>query len=126
MAQYDKQVALAKRLIEKYGQKVIWNSHPEGTADSATPWKPDDILPIARKVTICFVSARDNEWRKLLAYLKGTEIPTGKLAGLMAAVAFTPSLKDTVTRGSVELRIASINLIAPSDQPILYTVEFQE
>lgn len=125
MAQYDRQIATAIRLIAKYGQAVTWRSANE-TENALEPWKATAGTPTDTEVSICFVPAKDNEWRKLFYYLKGTEVPAGKLAGLMGQVSFTPSLKDVVIRDGKTLRIANIDLLSPNGQKILYTLEFDE
>lgn len=125
MAQFDRQIATAKRLIAKYGQTVTWRSVVDG-ANASEPWKPPEAADVDHEVNICFVPVRDNEWRKLLTYLKGSEVPGGYLAGIMGQVDFTPSLKDVVIRDGVTLRIASIDVLSPNGQKILYSVEFEE
>lgn len=127
MAQFDRQIATAVRLIEKYGQAVTWTTVNDGAPpDAAKPWKPAEAADTPNEATICFVPVRDNDWRKLLAYLKGTEVPTGKLAGLMAGnVSFTPKLKDVVVRDGVTLNVTNIDLISPNGQKILYILEFE-
>jgi hypothetical protein len=128
MGQFDRQIATAQRLIAKYGQSVTWREPAEGLpADPEKPWSKTAAVPIDHAgIKICFVPAKENEWRKLLAYLKGTEVPTTKLAGLMGAVTFTPALKHIVLRDGKQLRIASIDCLSPNGQKILYTLEFEE
>jgi hypothetical protein len=127
MAQFDRQIATAVRLIAKYGQAVTWQIVNDGTpADAAKPWKPSEATDTSNTVTICFVPIRENDWRKLLMYLKGTEVPIGRLAGLMAGnVAFEPKLKDVVVRDNVTLHVSSVDLISPNGQKILYVLEFE-
>lgn len=123
--EYDSAIALAQRLIAKKGQKVTWKQ-VKNTADPSEPWKQTPTADVSKTVSICFVAVSDNQWRKLLAYLKGTEVPTGRLAGIMGAVNFTPNLKDVVVRSGKELRIESIDVLSPNGQVILYTIEFIE
>lgn len=127
MGVFDRQIATAQRLIAKYGQAVIWQTVNQGApADPLKPWESSASPDTPNNTKICFVPVRDNDWRKLLAYLKGTEVPTGKLAGLMAGnVSFEPKLKDTVLRDGVTLNVTNIDLISPNDQKILYILEFE-
>lgn len=127
MGQFDRQIATAQRLIAKYGQAVTWQTVNEGApANPAQPWKSSAAADTPNDATICFVPVRDNDWRKLLAYLKGTEVPSGRLAGLMAGnVSFEPKLKDVVVRDGVTLNVTNIDLISPNGQKILYILEFE-
>lgn len=127
MAQFDRQIATAQRLIAKYGQDVTWQTVVDGSpADPLKPWKPSEAADTQTTAKICFVPVRDNDWRKLLAYLKGTEVPAGKLAGLMAGnVTFDPKLKDIVVRDGVTLNVSNIDLLSPNGQKILYILEFE-
>lgn len=124
MGQFDRQIATAKRLIAKNGQAVTWRRTTDAApADSAKPWKPGTSTVIDTPVTIIFLpeDRRDFEFLRLLG---ATEVPKGKLVGLMAAVGFTPTIKDTVIRAGVSLGIDAIDPLAPNGQIILYTVRF--
>lgn len=126
MSQFDGAIATATRLIKKYGQKVTWVQVKDG-ANPSQPWKPAAANDTNKTVYICFVSAKDNEWRKFLATLTGTEVPVGKLAGIMAGgLSFEPTLKDKVVRAGKTLTVTNIDVIAPNEQKVLYTLEFQE
>ena len=125
MAAFDRAIATAQRVIAKYGQAVIWRKVNDA-ANTAEPWKPIESPDVDHDVNICFVPIVDAQWRKLLQYLKDTEVPAGKLCGLMGAVDFEPKLKDVVVRDGVTLRISSIDLLSPNGQKVLYTVEFEE
>ena len=63
--------------------------------------------------------------RETIAYLRGTEVPTGSVMGLMGAVNFEPSLKDVVIRDGKELRLENIDVLSPNGKTILYTVVFK-
>lgn len=120
---FDNAIALCTRLIAKNGQKVTWKQVKSTSA--AEPWKQGAVTEISKSVIICFVPAKDNEWRKLLAYLKGTEVPTGRLAGLMAPVNFELALTDVVVRNGITLRIANIDTLQPNEQKVLHMIEFE-
>lgn len=127
MGQFDRQIATAVRLVAKYGQDIIWRTVVDGApANPAQPWKPTEAADTDTTAKVCFVAVRDNDWRKLLAYLKGTEVPVGRQAGLMAGnVAFEPKLKDVVVRDGVVLTVTNIDLVSPNGQKILYILEFE-
>lgn len=121
---YATQIAAAKRLIAAKGQSVTWKSITDGApADPTKPWKPSSSSTINYTVSIVFLpDGRVN--REFIRQLNGTEIPKGRLIGLMAAVPFQPSLKDTVLRGSEVLTVEAIDPIMPNEEIIMYTVRF--
>lgn len=123
---FDRQIATAQRLVERYGQKVQWKSFVKGApSDPLKPWLPTEAIDNLHDVFICFVPARDSAMRLLLASLKGSEITVGRLAGLMGAVDFEPARTDSVIRDGVELSVDNIDLLSPNGQKILYTIEFK-
>lgn len=125
MARFDRQIASAKRLIEKNGEKCIWRSIPAETpADPDKPWNGGTNVPVESDVFICFVPVRNRDSRQFIEALAGTEVQIGKLAGLMGNVPFEPNLNDVVIRNGVELRMTTIDLLSPNGQKILYTLEF--
>lgn len=128
MSRFDGAIALAKRLIKKNGQLVNWQIAKDGApADSLKPWIASESPDVTKPVYICFVPIKDKETRKLIQALKGTEVPGGNLAGLMAPTSgLTPSLKDVVIRSGKVLRIVSIDSIAPNEQTVLWILEFAE
>lgn len=126
MAQFDRAIATVLRLIEKNGQSVVWNSLTNAApADTSKPWKPGAAGATPHTVSICFIPVRDKETRKLIQYLKGTDVPIGQLAGLMGQVSFEPAVKDVVVRDSKQLAISSIDWLSPNGQKILCTIEFE-
>lgn len=126
MGEYDRQIATVLRLIEKKGQSVVWNQlNNASPADPSKPWKPGAAGATPHEAFICFVPVRDKETRKLIQYLKGTDVPIGQLAGLMGQVSFEPSIKDVVVRDGKQLAISSIDWLSPNGQKILCTIEFE-
>lgn len=124
MGVFDRQIATAQRLIEKYGQKVIWNSKLK--ADNAgQPWKPGQAADTPHEVSICFVPKTDRLSRQLIQALTGTEVKVGSLAGLMGVTDFTPSGDDYVTRDGKLLTIDTLDVLNPNGQIVLYTIEFK-
>lgn len=124
MAKFDRAIATATRLIAANGQAVTWRQVSDGApGDSAQPWKPGASANVDNAVNIVFLpdDRRDYEFLRLLG---ATEIPKGKLVGLMAAPSFTPTIKDVVVRDGVTLGIDAVDPLAPNGQIILYTVKF--
>jgi len=126
MGQFDRQIETAKRLIAKNGQTVIWRKPAVTTPDVLKPWKPAAATPTDyNDVKICFLPP-GRVGQELVRYLKGTEVTTGSVQGLMSAVAFEPSANDIVIRDGKTLIIKSIDPLSPNGQIILYTIEFEE
>lgn len=124
MARFDRQIKSALRLIEKNGQVVTWRQ-PQRTQNFNEPWKVASAAPINHSPRICFLPV-DKETRELIAYLRGNnELKSGSVIGLMGNVSFTPAATDFVIRDGVNLEIASIDVLSPNGQKILYTVEFK-
>ncbi len=126
MARFDRQIATAKRLIAKNGELAKWRviNDPAPT-DPNKPWEPGAATPDDKDVTICFLPI-DRQTMEAFNFIKGTEVPKGSVMGLMGQVNFEPNLKDVVIRDGKELRIASLDVLSPNGQKILYTVVFKE
>lgn len=124
MGTYDRQKALATRLIKKKGQLVVWQR--QGLVqNSTTPWKHDTSTPPAPiPVFIVFLSPKTTGLNELFHLMQGTSVPDGAPRGLMASVSFIPAIDDTVIRGTDTLRIKSMDIVAPDGDPILYKLEF--
>jgi len=125
MGQFDRQIETAKRLIAKNGQTVTWRKLGVATPDPSTPWKPAADTPEDHSPKICFLPP-GRVGQELIRYLKGTEVTTGSVQGLMSAVDFEPTANDVVIRDGKTLRIKSIDPLSPNGQIILYTIEFDQ
>ena len=123
MAQYDRQIATALRLIAKYGQIATWRQIVDGVPDPETPWLPVGSAPVDYSPHICFLPL-DRDGKEFLMSIGQTEAVSGSMYGLMGNVAFVPNIRDTVIRDGVSLEIKSIDLLSPNGQKILYTMIF--
>lgn len=126
MGTFDRQIATAERLIKKNGQKVTWRKPGTSTPDPSTPWLPAATAPTDYTDTSIVFLPNNRINNELLRYLGATEVTTGNVRGLMWAVPFTPAANDIVLRAGVELRVKSIDTLAPNGQIILHTIEFHE
>lgn len=125
MARFDRAIQTALRLIAKNGQKVVWRTiNDAAPSDPSQPWNPGAATPVDNDATICFLPV-DRQTMETFNFIKGTEVPKGSVMGLMGNVPFAPNLKDVVIRDGVELRIATIDVLSPNGQKVLYTVVFQ-
>ena len=116
---FSRQIATAKRLIQKNGQLVQWKQTVKAVDDDK-PWEQVETEPDLNDVYICFLSSTD-PW---LRYIKGSDVPVGGIYGLMGQVDFDLSIADVVIRDGQELRIKEIDSFAPNGEIILNTIEF--
>jgi hypothetical protein len=120
---YDRSVATATRLIDKYGDDAIWSKPVISQSDQ--PWHSSGSAPNNYDVTIVFLIPQTGI-KALFAFLKGTDIPAGGERGLMAATSdFVPEISDSVTRNGKTLTIDSITVLNPGGTAILYSIEFK-
>jgi len=125
MGQFDRQIETAKRLIAKNGQSIVWRKLGVGMPDPLMPWKLTADTHDDYTATICFLPI-GRVGQELIRYLKGTEVTTGSVRGIMRAVDFEPTANDVVIRDGKTLRIKSIDPLSPNGQIILYTIEFDQ
>jgi hypothetical protein len=134
MGRFDRAIATATRAIERNGRPCLW-AKPAALGPGSTPARPvPGVAPDPVPVTILFLPGKSNGLAALLSMFAGTDVPQSGMAGLMAAVPFTPALGDTVIAQTVddglpETRWAiadnnGIELLAPNGQPILYFLRF--
>lgn len=123
MARFDRQIAMALRLIKKNGQLVTWRQLRDSIPDPEKPWETSPQTPIDHSAYIAFFTI-DKDQREFIRYLTGTEAKIGDVLGYMGQVNFNPDSKDVVIRDGVEYRINNVDLLSPNGQKILYTVEF--
>ncbi len=124
MGIFDRQIAQATRMIGAKGQEVTWRQIVDGTpADTDKPWMPGEADTADYTVKMVFLP----ETRFNLEFLnltEGTTVAKGRVVGLMAAQAFTPTLKDIVIRDGVNMGVRSVDPLAPNGDIIMYTVRF--
>lgn len=134
MAVYTGAKAMALRLIEKYGQKVIWRRIVDGPSpDPDQPWVTGSAVPTDKEVKIAFIPEKEQN-RESERFSRATatssalsDVNTGNIVGLMGNVSFVPTLKDLVIRGSEVLKIHTIEKVEPNDEgALLYKVRFQK
>lgn len=124
MGQFDRAIASARRLIDKYGEACVWRkpAAPDEDVQDAEPWRdvregdPTDV-----DVKIAWFPPGGQ--LAFLAAISDTEIPAGTELGLMAPGDFEPLASDVLLRtGGVEAEITKIDRLAPDGTPVLYTV----
>ena len=80
MAVFDSSIALATRLIIKYGEAVTWRKVTANPVlpDVDKPWEPGVPITVEYPTRILFLpfNKEDRQWMK---YLKDTEVRTGSI-----------------------------------------------
>ncbi len=128
MGVFDRQVATAQRLIAKNGASVIWRKTLIPADDN--PANPTAGTSQDFPVKIVFLTNEQVNLFTTLTMMKGSDVPTGKLYGLMGAVTFDPAIVDLIVGtpyGDLRMQDKNgINRLAPNGQTILYTLRFSE
>ena len=117
MPEYDKAIALAKRLIDKKGRIVTVFQRETAASDSDKPWDVDEVqrLTFDAKAVAFPVESK---------YVDGTNVLiTDKqmfLAAVDASFAITPQCK--VRDKGYDNQVIKVEALEPGDQAVLYTV----
>lgn len=121
MGTYDRQIALAVRMISEKGAACVWL---KPGAYSGLPEKPGPAAPDIQ--TSCRVLLLPNKRDGLAGFFSmftNTEVPTGGMRGLMANVPFTPELTDHLQIPSGEILGLDdkngIDALAPDGGPVI-------
>jgi hypothetical protein len=125
MAVFDRAIATALRLINKYGQIVEWKQLQEGVpANPDTPWIGGEPTTAIYSPVICILPL-DKEGSEFLRQLGGTEALTGNMYGLMGQIGFDPLIGQNTIKTLHDNKILTINtidLLSPNGQKVLYTI----
>ena len=131
MTVFERQIALARRMIAKNGMAVQWQSRGPLNV-GGTPAKPSGASdPVLTPVKIVFLPAKQESLAGLFSMFSQDvpDVPTSGVRGLMAStVGLEPSVNDLVIRkpGDVlhlDLK-RGIDVLAPDGEPILYFLRF--
>lgn len=129
MAEFDKQIKTALKLIKKKGKVVKWRVLRDGAPpDGNKPWKVAAADTLDYDVSICFVPIGSSSALPM-SFIVNAPVPVECLSGFMAAadaVSFTPSLKDIVIMDDKELRIENIGTLSPNGQNIIHAIVFKK
>jgi hypothetical protein len=125
MGTYDRQIAMAFKLIAKKGQtsNVVWQQTGSLVSDGTKPWIKTKGTVTEFPVSIAFLPASS-----LLAKLfAGSNIAKGGSRGLMGAVTgFVPNVADVVVRNGSAIGIESLDPLQVNEQVILWKIEFKK
>jgi hypothetical protein len=117
---YDRAIATARRLIEKYGQRCQWQK-PAAPADGAPSWR-DQRAGEGPTFPVSIAWFPPGKANPMLALIPQTEVPDHSEVGLMAAGDFEPKINDTINRFNGTSRIVHFDKLAPNGTPIMYTL----
>lgn len=128
---FARQIATAQRLIAKSGQQRIWRQPAKTIGDQTKPWLQTQGAPLDFQVKLVFFP-QTRIGHELIRLISGTEVSGGEVQAYMA---FTPGLIPTIddillasvpmqVQSDAELRIFSIDPLAPNGDVILYDVKF--
>lgn len=122
MANYNRQIATAKRLIAKYGSKVTYNRIRDVEANPETPWIPGGPVTTSKTIDAVFVNSSSTLAQTLAAFMAGTTIPDGQITVFIPDIGFAPSPKDTIIKDGVEYRFKGIGILQPAEQIIMSSI----
>ena len=113
---YDATKVSAAKAIKKSGVAMTLNH--KGTTAATNPWDSPTETTTAYPCNGVITNYSAHE-------IDGTVIRRDDRKVLLAAggLAVTPTTADTLTIGGVELAIMHVEPIAPSNDPIIYTVQ---
>lgn len=121
---YSTNIAMARRLIATKGQKVQWKVLTPTVG--AEEWKPAAAKSVLFEVDMVFLPDDKRNFESIV-FKPGTNVPEGNIVGYLAGTnMFEPNQEDTVIRNGKELRISTIETIAPNGTNILHIIRFKE
>lgn len=128
MATYDRQVALALRLIrEKGGPAVYVEMQPQ---EGDNPWDPADSVPVEHTVDAVFLNYNLKESGE--THVDGSLVLQGDKKVLVAGAALASRVKingelhRTVDGETEKWKIVNNKLLDPNGQRILYTLQVRQ
>lgn len=122
MANYNRQIATAKRMIAKYGSKVIYNRIRDIETDPDKPWIPGGQDVQSKTIDAVFVNDSSTLAQTLAAFMAGTTIPEGRITVFIPDIGFEPSPKDTIVKDGVEYRFTGVGVLRPAEQIIMSSI----
>lgn len=119
MGKYDAQVALAKRLLEKYGEKAkLVRSTPGAPADPLKPWEPGTPAVTSRNVSAVYLNHS--------VLRRETLAKEGEIFAIVAAsdlkVAPDPTIDHLLRASGTRYAIEKSEPLDPSGQAIIYEI----
>ena len=123
MGVYDRQIATALRLIEKYGQQCeVRKSGVAVPDDPHRPWLGGEAPPQVHTPHIAFVPATSGASSFGMTKFRDRDANSASFStfGLMGAQDFTPQVTDQLSRDGQPLVIVAVDTLSPNGEPILH------
>lgn len=117
---FERQIATAKRLIERYGEDCLWQQ-PGVRDPDAKPWHgSNEDPPDPTPVKIAFFP-NGGDMAAVIAALGDTDATVASEYGLMPAVDFDPATSDTLkdSKGN-NVEIVKMTPLRPNGEIILW------
>lgn len=127
MADYTRAIASALRMITKYGQSVTLVKFADTTPDSSQPWRTGAPTESTQTVFGVFQNY-DLVSRGGSRHIQGELILAGDKKFLIAASGLTnpPTPKGEIRVSSIIWKIVSVEELAPSGTPIMYSLQVRQ
>jgi hypothetical protein len=129
VANFSRQIATAKRLIEANGEACTWNIRTR-TPNASQPWKPTGA-EVEHECVIFWYTLNNNQG-VMQAFVQslGQSIPEGVLFGLLPGdCGFVPGSSDEITRSDgSNVTVQKLDPLAPAgmSQVILWYVTAEQ
>jgi hypothetical protein len=113
MSVYTNFIALAKRLIAKYGTLVTWQV------------MQDDKTFASHTVYIVFKATEGAE--AFTRFVQGSDMSIGNSDAFLAAQPWTPTINDRILRNDgTKFSLKSITPVKPGNEIVVYKLEFND
>jgi len=121
MTVFGRQIKLARKLIDKYGDKTaILRTITLGTpSDPSKPWQVGNSTFVDNVMPICFLLEHKRGWYSETRK-EGELIADGLEYCLIASNGVVPKLNDVIIRKGVQMKIRYVQALAPDSTDIIY------
>jgi hypothetical protein len=116
---YERQIATAKRLIQKFGRSCTIVTVTEGTADATKPWRGGTAT-----------QSSESSYGVMLDYkaehIDGTRIQQGDKKVFVQQTTTPPKPQGLVKFDSDVWKIVNVETLAPNGTPIMYVLQVRQ
>lgn len=128
MGVYDRQIALAERLIREKGKPVQIISKAATIPDADEPWKQGPSDDTSKSAYGVFLNFNQNDMETIGKMPGASEIQVGDRKVLLAASAAgnPPTVDDQLRDETGDWSIEWVQVLAPNGENILYTLRVRK